>query len=232
MVRLGPSVLLDRRDLATIGRSSSAGTGPRAVGCAAASRRRRRSAQATRTCERSTSLAVEHDLRSSFTSTSRRCSASPRAPLAEGSLTRQIRDLGVLDERSCIVHAVWIDEADIQRSGRMRRDGRPLAVRQSPLWQRADAVPRLLDAGVTLALCTDEATVEDTNNLWNVARLAALLHKNAGPDFDVARPPRDPHALTIGGARATRLAGEIGELRPALGPTSCCSTSPRHVYCR
>jgi cytosine/adenosine deaminase-related metal-dependent hydrolase len=129
------------------------------------------------------------------------------------SLVRYLRELDVLDSRTCIVHAVWIDDADIEDlaatgatvvhspSGNLRCGSGQLPFR------------RLLDAGVPIALCTDEATVEDTNNLWNVGRLAALLHKNAGPDYN--RWPTASEvleALTTGGAHAMGLQGEIGTL--------------------
>lgn len=130
-----------------------------------------------------------------------------------GSLIRHVRDLGVLDERSCVVHAVWVDDADIAD---LAAGG--ATVVHSPAGNLRCGSGRmpwreLLDAGVPVALCTDEATVEDTNNLWNVARLAALLHKNAGPEFEAWPTAREVlHALTAGGARALGLAGEIGTL--------------------
>ncbi len=160
-------------------------------------------------------LAVEHDLPYVLHLYESKVQRVAGALLYQGSLARHIRDLGVLDERSCIVHAVWVDEADIRDlaecaatvvhspSGNLRCGSGQMPYRA------------LLDAGVPLALCTDEATVEDTNNLWNVARLAALLHKNAGPDFrswPTAREILD--ALTIGGARAMRLEGQLGVVAP------------------
>jgi 5-methylthioadenosine/S-adenosylhomocysteine deaminase len=130
-----------------------------------------------------------------------------------GSLVRHMRELGVLDERACVVHAVWVDDEDIadlaasgatvvhSPSGNLRCGSGQLPYR------------RLLDAGVPLALCTDEATVEDTNNLWNVGRLAALVHKNAGPDYRSWPTAREIlTALTAGGARAMGLEGEVGVL--------------------
>jgi 5-methylthioadenosine/S-adenosylhomocysteine deaminase len=132
-----------------------------------------------------------------------------------GSLVRHMRQLGVLDERSCIVHAVWIDEQDIADLA-----DRGATVVHSPagnLRCGSGQLPyrALLDAGVPLALCTDEATVEDTNNLWNVGRLAALLHKNAGPDYRAWPTAHEiVRALTSGGARALRLEGQVGTLAP------------------
>jgi 5-methylthioadenosine/S-adenosylhomocysteine deaminase len=130
------------------------------------------------------------------------------------SLVRQIRDLGVLDARTCIVHAVWIDDADI--ADLSAAGGTVVHSPAGNLRCGSGLMPYrlLLDAGVPLALCTDEATVEDTNNLWNVGRLAALLHKNSGPDYR-AWPAAGEilDAMTRGGARAMCLDGQIGELR-------------------
>jgi 5-methylthioadenosine/S-adenosylhomocysteine deaminase len=130
-----------------------------------------------------------------------------------GSLIRHVRDLGVLDERSCIVHAVWADDADIADLAEAGA-----TVVHSPCGNLRCGSGRmpyraLLDAGVPLALCTDEATVEDTNNLWNVARVAALMHKNVGRDHTAwPTAPEILRALTTGGARAMRLQGDIGVL--------------------
>jgi 5-methylthioadenosine/S-adenosylhomocysteine deaminase len=65
-----------------------------------------------------------------------------------------------------------------------------------------------------VALCTDEATVEDTSSLWSVGRLAAQLHTITGPDYQ-AWPTAEEilRAMTEGGARAMGLSGEIGVLR-------------------
>ncbi len=72
----------------------------------------------------------------------------------------------------------------------------------------------LLDAGVTVALCTDEATVEDTSSLWNVGRLAALLHKIDHPDFSTWPTAAEIiEAMTRGGARAMGLVEDIGRIR-------------------
>jgi 5-methylthioadenosine/S-adenosylhomocysteine deaminase len=160
-------------------------------------------------------LATEHDLPYVLHVYESKVQRVAGELLYGGSLVRHIRDLGVLDELSCIVHAIWVDEADIRDlaeagatvvhspSGNLRCGSGQMPYR------------RLLDAGVPLALCTDEATVEDTNNLWHVGRLAALLHKNAGPDYRSWPTAREIlRALSTGGARAMRLEGQVGTLQP------------------
>jgi 5-methylthioadenosine/S-adenosylhomocysteine deaminase len=158
-------------------------------------------------------LAVQHDLPFVLHLYESKVQRVSEQVVSGRSLMRFVRDLGVLDRRACIVHAVWIDEADIadlassaatvvhSPSGNLRCGSGQLPYRP------------LLDAGVPIALCTDEATVEDTNNLWNVGRLAALMHKNAGPDYrEWPTAPEILNALTAGGARAMGRSGAIGTL--------------------
>jgi 5-methylthioadenosine/S-adenosylhomocysteine deaminase len=130
------------------------------------------------------------------------------------SLVRHARNLGVLDERTAIVHAVWVDDQDICDIGEASS-----TVIHSPsgnLRCGSGVMPYrdLVRAGVPVALCTDEATVEDTCSLWSVGRLTAQLHKIAGPDY-TAWPTAEEifRAMTEAGARAMGLSGEIGILR-------------------
>jgi 5-methylthioadenosine/S-adenosylhomocysteine deaminase len=131
-----------------------------------------------------------------------------------GSLIQRVRDLGVLDERTAIAHAVWVDAddvADIAAAGAV--------VVHSPsgnLRCGSGIMPwrALLDAGIPVALCTDEATVEDTSSLWNVGRLAALLHKIDHPDFSTwPTAPEILEAMTAAGARAMGLEADLGQIR-------------------
>ena len=133
------------------------------------------------------------------------------------SLVRQMRDAGVLDRHTCLVHGVWIDGDDIADLAAARA-----TVVHSPsgnLRCGSGLMPfrALREAGVPIALCTDEATVEDTNNLWNVGRLAALLHKGVGPDYrEWPSAPEILDALTVGGAHALGLPEDVGTLGPGM----------------
>jgi len=70
-----------------------------------------------------------------------------------------------------------------------------------------------MDAGVTIALGTDGASSNDTLRVFDVMRVAALLHSATGPDpsrwltaSDILR------AATIGGAYSAMLEKETGSL--------------------
>jgi 5-methylthioadenosine/S-adenosylhomocysteine deaminase len=74
-------------------------------------------------------------------------------------------------------------------------------------------VRRLMDVGVTIALGTDGASSNDTLRMFDVMRVAALLHSATGPDpsrwltaADILR------AATIGGAYSAMLEKETGSL--------------------
>jgi 5-methylthioadenosine/S-adenosylhomocysteine deaminase len=130
------------------------------------------------------------------------------------SMIRHLRGLGVLDQQAVVVHAVWVDDDDI---GDLAATG--AVVVHSPagnLRCGSGVMPyrRLVAAGVPVALCTDEATVEDNSNLWQVARLAGMLHTIADPDYDTwPRASELLAAATTGGAHAFGLAGELGVTR-------------------
>ena len=128
---------------------------------------------------------------------------------------RYMHDLGVLDERVMIIHAIWADGDDIEI---MANAG--CSVAHNPItnmWTGTGIMPfrRLREAGVPIALGIDEIDGDGTNNLWGVAKAAGLLHRMAEDDW--LRWPK-PHemlwCLTRGGARAMCRQHEVGMLAP------------------
>ena len=132
------------------------------------------------------------------------------------SLVRHVHDLGFLDERMMVIHAIWVDDADI----RLLADSR-CTVAHNPVCNLrlgSGVMPyrKLRDAGVPICLGTDEMNTDDSVNLWFVAKTAALLHTLASPDYTTWPQPAEVlHAATRGGARAMRREGSLGQL--ALG---------------
>jgi cytosine/adenosine deaminase-related metal-dependent hydrolase len=131
------------------------------------------------------------------------------------SLVRYVHDLGFLDERMMVIHAIWIDDDDI----RLLADA-GCTVAHNPVCNLrlgSGVMPfyRLRKAGVPICLGTDEATVDDSINLWFVAKTAALLHTIANPEYrDWPTAGETLRALTRGGARALRQPDRLGQLGP------------------
>jgi 5-methylthioadenosine/S-adenosylhomocysteine deaminase len=129
------------------------------------------------------------------------------------SLVRHVHDLGLLDERMMVIHAIWIDEADIALLARAGCTVAHNPVCNLRLGSGVMPWRALREAGVPLCLGTDEMNTDDTVNLWAVAKTAALLQTLT--DADDRRWPGAAeflHAATRGGARALRRAHDLGQL--------------------
>ena len=101
------------------------------------------------------------------------------------SLVRHVHDLGLLDERMMVIHAIWIDDDDIAL---LAASGCTVAhnpVCNLRLGSGVMPFRKLRDAGVPICLGSDEMNTDDSINLWFVAKTAALLHTLAD-----ARLPR------------------------------------------
>ncbi len=127
------------------------------------------------------------------------------------SMIAHLRDLGVLSPRLTAIHAVWLAPDDVA----MLRDA-GATVAHNPicnlkLLSGVAPVPRLLEAGVTIALGTDNPSANDSSSLFDSVKLAALLQSLDGPAPRAESAARAALRMaTAGGARAMGLADEVG----------------------
>jgi len=129
------------------------------------------------------------------------------------SLVRYVHDEGVLDERSLVIHAIWVDEDDMDL---LAASG--CSVAHNPLCNLklgSGIMPfrALTERGVNICLGSDEMCSDDSVNLWNVAKLAGLVHKITEPDY--RRWPTAQEILncaTLNGARAMRQERSTGSI--------------------
>ncbi len=131
------------------------------------------------------------------------------------SLVHHVHDLGHLDERMMVIHAIWIDDDDI----RLLADS-GCTVAHNPVCNLrlgSGVMPwrALRDAGVPICLGTDEMNTDDAINPWFVGKTAAMLHTLASPDYATwPQPDEILWSMTRGGARALRREGTLGQLSP------------------
>ena len=129
------------------------------------------------------------------------------------SLVQHVHDLGFLDERMMVIHAIWIDEHDIRLLAESRCTVAHNPVCNLRLGSGVMPYRKLRDAGVPICLGSDEMNTDDAVNLWYVAKTAALIHTLASPDYATwPQPGEILHAATRGGARALRREGQLGQL--------------------
>jgi 5-methylthioadenosine/S-adenosylhomocysteine deaminase len=131
------------------------------------------------------------------------------------SLVRYVADLGCLDERKLVIHSVWVDDHDIAL---MAQSGCTIAHNPiSNLKIGSGVMPfrTLRNAGIPIAIGTDEATVDDTANVWTAAKAVGLAQKVMTPYWE--HWPKAGEILDCvfaGGARSMNLSGKIGRVAP------------------
>jgi cytosine/adenosine deaminase-related metal-dependent hydrolase len=93
------------------------------------------------------------------------------------SLVHYVHDEGVLTNRALVIHAIWVDQSDMDL---MAASGCSVAhnpVCNLKLGSGIMPFRALADRGINICLGSDEMCSDDTVNLWSVAKCAGLVHK-------------------------------------------------------
>jgi 5-methylthioadenosine/S-adenosylhomocysteine deaminase len=133
------------------------------------------------------------------------------------SLVRYVHDLGCLDSRKLVIHAIWVDEADIALMAQARCSIAHNPICNLKLGSGVMPFRALRDAGINIAIGTDEAPVDDTANIWQAAKTLGLVQKVTTSDW--TRWPKAEEILEcviLGGARSMSLDRRIGQIAPGF----------------
>ncbi|MFZ2630484.1 MAG: amidohydrolase [Desulfosalsimonadaceae bacterium] len=122
--------------------------------------------------------------------------------------------LGVLDENTLAVHAVWVDETDMDILARRRVNIAHAPESNMKLAAGVAPVPRMLEKGLTVGLGTDGCASNNNLDLFGEMDMAAKLHKVTASDPTVMSARTVVRMATIMGARAIGLGDRIGSLEP------------------
>lgn len=129
------------------------------------------------------------------------------------SLIAYMARLGVLSRNTTIAHSVWVSDADMALMGEAGVSVAHNVVSNLKLGSGVAPLRRLLDAGVTVALGTDGVSSNDTASVWDLMRVAGLVHAAPGPDpsqwLDAGQIIR---MATIDGAKSAMLETVTGSL--------------------
>ncbi|OOG69762.1 amidohydrolase [Sinorhizobium sp. A49] len=129
------------------------------------------------------------------------------------SLIAYMHDLGLLKRNTTIAHSVWVSDEDMRLMGEAGVSVAHNAVSNLKLGAGIAPIRRLLDAGVTVGLGTDGVSSNDTSRIFDVMRVAGLVHSAAGPDHSAWVAADEILAMaTIGGARTAMLEEATGSL--------------------
>ncbi len=135
--------------------------------------------------------------------------AQPR--FAGRSLVRYTADLGLLTDRTNVIHAVWVDGADLDLIAESGATIVHNPVSNLRLGSGVMPFRAIRDRGIAIGLGVDEAICNDATDMWNVVRATGLVHNIGGADSD--EWPRAAEVLDClwrGGATAMRLGDDLG----------------------
>ena len=114
-----------------------------------------------------------------------------------------------------MAHGVWLDDDDMKRLG-----DRGASVAHNPgsnmrLGSGIADVRGMLDHKINVGIGTDGANCSDNQNMYEATRLASLVSKVRGPDWQRWLGTEEALlAATEGGARALGLHKQIGKVAP------------------
>jgi 5-methylthioadenosine/S-adenosylhomocysteine deaminase len=131
------------------------------------------------------------------------------------SLVQYVHDLGFLIEQAMVIHAIWVDDHDIEL---LADSG--CTVAHNPLCNLrlgsgVMQFRKIREHGIPVALGSDELCTDDTANMWAVGKLAGLIHSITDPEYRSWPKAKEIlWALTRGGAQAMRNHQSVGVLAP------------------
>jgi len=119
--------------------------------------------------------------------------------------------LGVLQENTCLAHCIWISEKEVALLRERKAKVLHCPTSNLKLGSGIARIPELLSRGITVSLGADGAPCNNTLDMFQEMRHAALIQKPIhGP---LAMPAADVFELaTLGGAEALGLERETGSL--------------------
>ena len=136
------------------------------------------------------------------------------------SLVRLVHDLGFLDERMLVIHAIWVDDADMNLLAAAQCTVAHNPICNLRLGSGIMPFRALRDRGIAIAIGTDERAADDAVNCWAALKQAGLVHQIGQPDYALwpnrrscCTPPRQP-------AHAACASAVWDVLNPDAWPTS------------
>jgi len=130
----------------------------------------------------------------------------------EGGVAEYLDSLGVLGSDVIAAHCVSLSPGDIEilKVRGVKVSHNPVS--NLKLGSGVSPVPSLLKAGVTVALGTDSSCSNNTSDMFEVMKVAALLHKGLHKDPTLLSAEEVLRMATIEGAKALLWDQQIGSI--------------------
>ncbi|MCJ1403745.1 hypothetical protein MMC11_006968 [Xylographa trunciseda] len=121
-------------------------------------------------------------------------------------------EVGLLGPKTVLVHMVHLDDADIAKLAETKTHVAHCPTSNAKLASGICRVQDLQKAGVNVGLGTDGAPCNNSNDLMQEMKLAAMIHKAVSYDPTAVPAENVLEMATINGAKALGLEDSIGSL--------------------
>jgi 5-methylthioadenosine/S-adenosylhomocysteine deaminase len=132
-------------------------------------------------------------------------------------MVKALAERRILSRRANLVHAIWLEPGDIEIIADAGAAIVHNPVSNARLGSGFCRLPAIMSRGVRVALGTDSACCNDSNNLLETVKWAALVHNSLTSDPEHWIGPERALALaTRSGADALGLSAVTGAIEPGL----------------
>lgn len=133
------------------------------------------------------------------------------------SAVSHLYEQGLLGPHVSLAHCVWVDEKDIELLATTGATVVHNPASNLKLGSGFAPVLEMKQQGVSVALGADGSASSDNQVLFDIMKLAGLIHGAREVDHSRWLSARDVVAMaTTGGARALGFVGQLGELKPGM----------------
>ncbi len=130
----------------------------------------------------------------------------------ENGIMAYLDSLGVLDEQVIAAHCVALTDRDIRimKKKNVKVSHNPIS--NLKLASGISPVPKMLKEGITVSLGTDSPCSNNTANMFETMKTAAILHKGMNRNPTLMPAEQVLEMATIEGAKALSWENEIGSI--------------------
>jgi 5-methylthioadenosine/S-adenosylhomocysteine deaminase len=130
----------------------------------------------------------------------------------KGGVIEYMDSLGVLDEHVIAAHCVALTNKDIAIMEKRKMNVSHNPISNLKLASGISPVPKMLKKGITVSLGTDSPCSNNTADMFEVMKTAAILHKGINKNPTTLPAEKVLKMATIEGARALSWENEIGSI--------------------
>ncbi len=99
------------------------------------------------------------------------------------SLVKYTNQLGVISNRLNIIHAIWVDEKDLEIISENKASIAHNPNSNLRLGSGVMPLRKILDKNINVCLGVDEAIADDSVNMWSVMKTAGSIHNLTNSDY-------------------------------------------------